>query len=327
MIARITRILLLLQLAAVLALAALAAQVWQWSNAAALVFACSMLYLLRLAITANNFYLAARYRAAIPAAFRLDWRDWRRLFWQEFDATLLASSWSMPFRRFRQRPAVTPRGPAVLLVHGYGCNSGYWDGMSRVLARTHISHHALDLEPVLGSIDQYVPALDAAIQALCKASGQARIVLVAHSMGGLAARAYLRRHGAARIAKIITLGTPHHGTALANFAIGVNTREMHWNGRAGQGQPSAWLQALAASEDAELHRLFVSIYSHHDNIVSPPTSAHLDGARNIELAGIGHVALGVDAGVQKLVLDEILATTSTEPVAMLAVNPAHPLGQ
>lgn len=307
MIARITQILLLLQLAAILALAWLAERLWEWSGATALVFGIGVLFLLRLGITANSFFLAAHYRGATPAELQLGWRGRRHLFWQEFDATLFATSWSMPFRRFRQRPASAPRALPVLLVHGYGCNSGYWEPMSRVLTAAGITHHALDLEPVCGSIDQYVPALDAAIRALQAASGQERIVLAAHSMGGLAVRAYLRRHGAAHIAKIITLGTPHHGTALANFGIGINTMEMGWRGRAGQGQPSPWLRTLAATEDPGHHRLFVSIYSWHDNIVSPPTSPHLEGAKNIQLGGIGHVALAFDPRIQRLVVEEILA--------------------
>lgn len=307
MIARITRILLLLQLAVMLALAWLAERRWEWGDATALVFGIGVLLLLRLGITANSFFLAAHYRGAIPADFQLGWRGQRQLFWREFDATLFATSWSMPFRRFRQRPATAPRALPVLLVHGYGCNSGYWGPLSRVLAAAGITHHALDLEPVCGSIDQYLPALDTAIRALRAASGQQRIVLVAHSMGGLVARAYLRRHGAAHIAKIITLGTPHHGTALANFGIGINTAEMGWHGRAGQGQPSAWLRTLAATEDPGHRRLLVSLYSWHDNIVSPPTSPHLEGAKNIQLGGIGHVALASDAGVQRLVVAEILA--------------------
>ncbi len=44
--------------------------------------------------------------------------------------------------------------------------------------------------------------------------------VVAHSMGGLAARWYLERlpldEGASRVPLLVTLGTPHHGTALAN---------------------------------------------------------------------------------------------------------------
>ena len=46
-------------------------------------------------------------------------------------------------------------------------------------------------------------------------SGPRKIVLVAHSMGGLVARAFdaLDQHG--RLAGIVTLGTPHHGALLA----------------------------------------------------------------------------------------------------------------
>ena len=69
-------------------------------------------------------------------------------------------------------------------------------------------------------------------------------MIVAHSMGGLVARAYLRRHGGAQVARVITLGTPHHGTALANLAPGSNARQMSRPG----GQPNAWLAQLAASE-------------------------------------------------------------------------------
>jgi len=309
MVARITRILLLLQLLVVLTLYALAARIWHWNDGAALAFGVAMVLLLRLGITANNFFLAAHYRAPLPSAFRLDGRGKLRLFWQEFGATMLCSSWSMPFRRFHQRPAAAARGLPVLLVHGYGCNSGYWDAMSRALTQAGITHHALDLEPAFGSIEDYVPALHDAIRTLCAASGQDRVVLLAHSMGGLAARAYLRVHGAAHIAKILTLGTPHHGTALANFGVGVNTQEMGWIGCAGQGQPSSWLHTLTGSENPESYRLFVSIYSHHDNIISPPSSSRLEGAKNIELGGIGHVALALDARVQALVIEEILAAS------------------
>lgn len=38
-----------------------------------------------------------------------------------------------------------------------------------------------------------------------------RVDLLCHSHGGLIARAYLSKHGPSRIARCITLGTPHHG--------------------------------------------------------------------------------------------------------------------
>jgi hypothetical protein len=54
-----------------------------------------------------------------------------------------------------------------------------------------------------------------------------------------------------------------------------------------------------------VYALFVSIYSHHDNIIAPQTSSRLPGATNIELCGIGHVALAPHPAVQARVIDEI----------------------
>jgi triacylglycerol esterase/lipase EstA (alpha/beta hydrolase family) len=200
-------------------------------------------------------------------------------------------------------------------VHGYGCNSGYWHSMSKALAKAGITHHAIDMEPVFGSIDDYADVVHRSVEVLCRETGHARIVIVAHSMGGLAARAYLRDHGSEQIAKVITLGTPHHGTALARHAVGINTEQMCWTPEGEAGESSAWLQRLHAGETDATRALLVSIYSHHDNIISPQTSSHLSGARNVELSGIGHVELALHPKVQAIVIDEILAATQVSDTA------------
>lgn len=306
MIVRITRILLLLQLIIVLAMAALAEMVFRVpSHAYALLSGAAIVLLLRLMITANNFSLAWHYRSETPRQYRV--RPWQacKLFWGEFKATMTASSWTMPFCTFFRRIAADPATPPVLLIHGYGCNSGYWHAMSKALIQANITHYAIDLEPVIGGIDEYVPMIHEAVERICRETGDSKIAIVAHSMGGLATRAYLRDHGSSRIAKVITLGTPHHGTGLAHFGIGLNTRQMLWTVGEQEGLPSEWLRKLTASEDKAVYRLIVSIYSHHDNIVSPQTSSHLNGARNIEFHGIGHVALASHALVQAQVIREI----------------------
>ncbi len=43
-----------------------------------------------------------------------------------------------------------------------------------------------------------------------------QIVILAHSMGGLVARSYMNQYGGQRVLKLITLGTPHHGSPMAN---------------------------------------------------------------------------------------------------------------
>lgn len=265
--------------------------------------------LVRMAISFNNFMMASRTRSKLPAQYRIGVWDTVRLFISEFSASMITSSWNMPFRGFTTRVPDHPQGLPVLLVHGYGCNSGYWHSMSKALLNAHVIHHAIDMEPVIGSIDGYASQIHDAVEDLCRETGQQQLVIVAHSMGGLATRAYLRDYGSVRIAKVITLGTPHRGTALAHFGVGINTQQMCWTATEEEGLASDWLRQLANDEDAQVYRLFVSIYSHHDNIISPQTSSHLDRAKNIDFHAIGHVALGMHPAVQAAVIREIRATS------------------
>lgn len=275
------------------------------SSLLALTLGLSAVLLLRMMIIANNFVLAWWHRSPTPREHRLLWPGMLRLFFLEYLASMASSSWTMAFHGFDKRVYPDSKSLPVLLVHGYGCNSGYWHAMSRVLEREHITHYGLDLEPVFGDIDGFVPALESAAQRVLQETGAPKLIVLAHSMGGLVARAWLREHGSAKLARLITLGTPHRGTALANFGWGANSEQMRWRGRGMDGEASVWLRRLEAGEDPAQRALITSIWSHHDNIVSPQESSRLADARNIEVAGIGHVTLAFSPLVQDLVLQEI----------------------
>jgi triacylglycerol lipase len=310
MVSRITQFLLALQLLAAIALYFLFRHGWpSMGIIGAVVLSALSVVLVRMAISVNNFVMASRTRSKLPAHYRIGLWDTARLFMSEFSASMITSSWTMPFRTFSTRVPDHPQGLPALLVHGYGCNSGYWHSMSKALLQAHVVHHAINMEPVIGSIDDYASQIHEAVEALCRKTGHQRLVIVAHSMGGLAARAYLRDYGSARIAKVVTLGTPHHGTALAHFGVGINTQQMRWTATEEEGLASDWLRQLANEEDAHVSRLFVSIYSHHDNIISPQTSSHLEGAKNIEFHAIGHVALGMHPEIQAAVIRELRETS------------------
>jgi triacylglycerol esterase/lipase EstA (alpha/beta hydrolase family) len=313
MIVRITRILLLLQLLVAGAIAIALVEAYHLLLPAAVLAAFGIVLLVRFMITANNFRLAWRYRSETPPAFRISPVEACRLLLSEFHATMTSSSVTMPFHTFSLRLAEHATAMPVLLVHGYGCNSGYWHSMSKALTRAHISHLAIDMEPVFCGIDDYVEAIHTGVEKLCRLTGNDRIVIVAHSMGGLATRAYLRTRGSAQIAKVITLGTPHRGTGLALSGIGQNCAQMHWTDDGKDGLSSDWLQALANDERSrsqECYQRFVSIYSHHDNIIAPQSSSCLHGAKNIACKGIGHVQLAMSGEVQALVIEEILEASS-----------------
>ena len=209
---------------------------------------------------------------------------------------MLASSYYM-LRPIGLQLVPGARGLPVLLIHGYACNSGYWLPMSKLLREAGISHYGIDLEPPGASIDDYVPQVQAAVARLRRETGSRQVIMVGHSMGGLVARAYLRQHGGAQLARVITLGTPHHGTALAHFGPGSNAAQMR--------RGSAWLAGLAASEANTQRTLISSIYSVHDNIIAPQDSSALPGARNLVFGAIGHVALGRHPDIMRCTLQEI----------------------
>jgi triacylglycerol esterase/lipase EstA (alpha/beta hydrolase family) len=301
------RLLQLLLLVQALAACAIGYAALRWFGAPAwqaVLAGVASVVLVRLAINLNNFAMSARFASATPAGFRLGLRGWLRLFGEEFAASMLYSSWFGPRASAHHRIFAGSSAPPVLLLHGYGCNSGYWASLTPLLEAAQISYATVDLEPIGGDIDGYVPLVQRAAEELCAAAGAAKVVLVAHSMGGLVARAWLRAHGAGRAARIITLGTPHHGTSLAGLAPGANALQMR-RVAGKQPGPGEWLQALAAGEDMQTRALITSIYTHHDNIIAPQTSSHLPGARNLEFGGIGHVALGSNPRILAAVMREI----------------------
>lgn len=263
----------------------------------ALLLAVIVVLLVRLAITANNFRMTLR---PVPEGAQIGLLQRVQLFFHEYASTMAVTSWHMLRHQPRLHIASAPRGLPVLLVHGYGANGGFWAHLAAQLAERGYSHATVDLEPVFGDIEDFAVQLEQGVQALLAASGSEKVIIVAHSMGGLVARAWLRRFGASHAARIITLATPHHGTDLAHMGPGHNARQMR--------RDAEWLAQLDAADRGQ-RGLFTSIYSWHDNIIAPQDSCHLPGARNIALHSIGHVGMGRHPEIAGHILAEILGIT------------------
>lgn len=305
MIARLTRLMILLQ---VLVLAGLSALIFSLgvTNAVAtsVLLAALAMTLLRAFIIVNNFFLSGAWRQPDGNGQRVPLWTMAGHMLQEFWHSMRCWFRLFPLARPFSVISADDASPPVLLLHGYGANSGFWQPLSQRLSASGISHAAIDLEPVLGSIDEYAASIEDAAQRLMGTSSSPQMVIVGHSMGGLAARAWLRRYGSERLARLITLGTPHFGSLLAGYAMGINAQQMLPPMR-GDDDNGYWLASLASSESDVLRGRMTSIYSRHDNIVSPQHSAHLPGARNIVLDRVGHVAMGFDERVVQLLIAEI----------------------
>jgi pimeloyl-ACP methyl ester carboxylesterase len=173
------------------------------------------------------------------------------------------------------------------------------------LRTRNIPHAAINLEPLLGSIDHYASLIDAAVREVHAATGLAPIV-VAHSMGGVATRAWMDAQRADdRIHRVVTIGTPHRGTVFGRYAVSTNARQMDI--------ASEWLLALAMREPPQRYRRFTCFYSNCDNIVLPSRSATLPGADNRHLAGCPHVYMAF----QPEIFNEVLRLASTRAIPPL----------
>ena len=139
-----------------------------------------------------------------------------------------------------------------------------------------------------GSIEAYRDVIDAGMRQLERATGLAPVI-AAHSMGGLAARAWLAAHPDAPMHRLVTVATPHSGTRLGGRGRGANVGQMQID--------SEWLAQLGASEPLAMRARFVCFWSHCDNIVFPTRSATLPGADNRHLEATPHVRMVYHADV------------------------------
>lgn len=250
-----------------------------------------------LAITLFEFTLAWVLRAPRTPEQRIGSAQTARMIVREF-TTLLGSGLRMMTYGLRMRDhARAPSALPIVLVHGVLCNAGVWIPMARRLAAAGLGPaNALSYGPPLSAMHEFVRQLDQHIDKVLADTGAAQVVIVAHSMGGLIVRAYLTAFGAARIARVVTIGAPHHGSAIARLVPGACIAQMR------PGNP--WLLALpAASPEPPM----ISLWSPHDSMVLPQTSSVLAGATNVAFPGIGHNALLRDDAICVRVIDEIRA--------------------
>lgn len=208
-----------------------------------------------------------------------------------------------------------PQGQAtrrgVVLLHGFLCNRGFWLPWMRLLRARGHAYVALTLEPAFGSIDDYAAAIDAAVRRVAAATGMPPVI-IGHSMGGLAARAWLRAYGGQsgektgaagadaaerRVHRIITLGSPHGGAWSARFTRAHNGTQMRIGNH--------WLAALRQHEPAGRAALFTCWYSNCDSVVFPASTATLPGADNRLVPGVAHLQMAFHAPLVQACLEEL----------------------
>jgi triacylglycerol lipase len=285
--ARFWRLVLACELAFAAAIAALLAAAFSLSAVTALALALALSLFAPGAVVAISFFIAAISASGSGRAGQLDWL--RALLNESVYFNLAVVAMAVSGDQLAAAAAAdanaVPRPPRPLLViHGIVCNRGIWrPWLQRLQAEGFTPIRAVNLEPLFADIEIHATRVEQELHALQRETNGARVAVLAHSMGGLVARAALRSVGANAISRIVTLASPHHGTQIARWFPWLPTRQML--------PESPWLRALNAAQEGQHAHGLTSIYSLQDNLIVPPRSARLEGAEMHELRGLGHFGL------------------------------------
>jgi pimeloyl-ACP methyl ester carboxylesterase len=283
-----------------LAAGAVAWFVWHWRASPGLALSGFLLIALGYSLFLAAEFVALRFTDRADAALRPSWRELSGAWFAETLNAPQVFCWRQPFlwRAVPDQLQPLPSDRAkrgVVFIHGFFCNRGFWTPWLRRMRAEGRCFVAVNLEPVFGSIDDYAAIVDQAVREVTAATGLPPI-LIGHSMGGLAGRAWLRQAASpVRVHHVITIGSPHRGTWLARFSHLPNGRQMQTDG--------AWIRELERHEAGAPAPGFTCWYSNCDNIVFPVNTATLPGADNRLVRGAAHV----DLAFRPRVVDECLA--------------------
>ncbi|PWI17558.1 lipase [Streptomyces sp. Act143] len=197
----------------------------------------------------------------------------------------------------RDGPAQLPTEakPPVVLLHGFIDNRSVFVLLRRSLLQYgHQQIESLNYSPLTCDIRAAAELLGRHIEEICERTGSEQVDVVGHSLGGLIARYYVQCLGGdLRVRTLVTLGTPHSGTRVVPLA------DAHPIVR--QMRPGSDLLAELGRPAPGCRTHFVSFWSDFDHLMDPLETACIDHpdlmAQNIQVTGIGHLALPVHPAV------------------------------
>jgi triacylglycerol lipase len=181
-------------------------------------------------------------------------------------------------------PARQQPGP-VLLLPGYGGSTASLERLAATL-RTATGRDVRVVRAVgngTGDLTAQAKVLEVTVRQLIS-TGSPSVDVIGYSAGGVVARLWAARYGgAAQARRIVTLGSPHHGTEVANLAAQLAPdqcplacQQLAPDSDLLRGLPAAALPGPS----------WVSVWTAKDDVVRPPTSGRLDGAVNVELQSV-----------------------------------------
>jgi triacylglycerol lipase len=189
-------------------------------------------------------------------------------------------------------PASASAQDPILFVHGYVESASLWNTMIANFEKDGYPKSYLSAYSYNTSQSNKIDAeeVKTKVEALLKNTGATKVDIIAHSMGSLNSRYYIKNLGGeAKVDDWVSLGGPNHGTETANFCFSASCVEM----RVG----STFLKELNATDETPGAVNYGTWWSPCDEIINPDSSVALTGATNTKTACISHTALTTDSTV------------------------------
>lgn len=199
--------------------------------------------------------------------------------------------------------------PPVLFVHGYTHSASAWvlfAGWFRKAGYTDL--HAITYNSFSVDFEGIVAHVERAAAAILDARPGSRIILVGHSLGGLAIRQMLNTSPLrSRVLAAATLGSPHKGTALSRLAMNRLGRSLAYKGP---------LVRRIESADTPPPAPCLAVYSLVDNMVMPLDGLLIEapGWRCEPTPPVCHVGLLYHRPTARLVLEFADAAVAADAV-------------
>ncbi|MFP6626645.1 MAG: alpha/beta fold hydrolase [Deltaproteobacteria bacterium] len=217
----------------------------------------------------------------------------------EWLALLLALlAWPVGLLPARRPTAAGDGSRPVVLIHGWGMNRASMALLAARLRRDGRQTHALNYSTLRAGNEDRARQVAADLLRVCEQSGGGLVDVVAHSLGGIVVRAAARNHGIlAHLGNVVTLGSPHQGTALAEIFPLATLRELRTD--------SPYLYRLGQEDTLAATVNVTSIRSDFDAGILPSDKAEYPGALNITIDYVGHMSLLASRRVYQLVQENL----------------------
>lgn len=199
-------------------------------------------------------------------------------------------------------PASSMALDPILFVHGWNGSASNWSTMvSRFekdgYPKSHLSTYTYNSSTSNKTLAE--TEVKSRVEALLKATGATKVDILAHSMGSLNSRWYLKFVPGAqeKVDDWVSFGGPNHGTSAANICFSTTCVEM----RIG----SKFLTELNAGDETPGAVNYGTWWSTCDEFINPDESVILSGATNTNVGCVSHLGLVSDETIYKQVREFI----------------------